>query len=117
MTALSKATIVPFAEIQAVADRIATVFCPRRIWLFGSYAYGTPTPDSDVDLLVVMQTDLSGAEQAAAIREAVNFTFPTDLLVRTPDQIEQRLAIGDPFIHEIVTKGVLLYEADHARVD
>lgn len=117
MTASSSATVVPLAEIQAAANRIAAIFHPSRIWLFGSYAYGAPTPDSDVDLLVVMHTNLTGAEQAAAIRDAVSFSFPTDLLVRTPSQIAQRLAIGDPFIGEVVTKGVLLYEADHSRVD
>ena len=96
--------------IQQVVDEIAQRFHPQMVVLFGSYAYGTPTQDSDVDLLVTMETRLSNVQQAVEIRKAINFPFPTDLLVRTPQQLEERLAIGDVFFQEIMTKGVRLYE-------
>lgn len=105
------------AEIQKVVREIAEKFRPRRVILFGSYAYGTPGPDSDVDLLIEMETPLRGVEQAVAIRQAVDFPFPTDLLIRTPQQIAERVRIGDPFFLEILSRGKVLYEADHERMD
>jgi predicted nucleotidyltransferase len=99
--------------LQALAKDIVRKFRPQRIILFGSYAYGQPTRESDVDLLVIMQTTLRPIEQAVAIRQAVDAPFPMDLLVRTPEQIERRLSLGDYFFKEIVSRGRVLYEADH----
>ena len=73
-------------------------FHPQQVVLFGSYAYGTPTPDSDVDLLVVMETPLRHVEQAVEIRQAVDSPFPVDVLVRTPQHIAERGALGDVFL-------------------
>ena len=70
-----------------------------------------------VILLVTMETPLPNVEQAVAIRRAVDIPFPTDLLVRTPQQIAERLALGDVLLREVVAKGIVLYEADHLRVD
>ena len=109
-------TLPTFPEIQQVVQRIVARFRPQKVILFGSYAGGKPTADSDVDLLVTMETPLRSVEQAVAIRKAVDFPFPTDLLVRTPGQIAERLALGDVFIREVVMKGVVLYEAADARV-
>ena len=108
--------MVSLSDIQSVASQIAREFHPEKILLFGSYAYGKPTPDSDVDLLVSMRTSLRPAEQAARIRKAIDFPFPVDLLVRTPEQIEQRLAMGDGFIRDVTCRGKALYEADHKRM-
>lgn len=102
------------ADIQRVIRQIVGRFHPRKVLLFGSYAYGEPTADSDVDLLVEMETPLRNVEQAVEIRKAVDFPFPTDLLVRTPQQIVERLAMGDVFLREVVNKGVVLHEADDA---
>jgi predicted nucleotidyltransferase len=84
--------------------------------LFGSYAYGQPDADSDVDLLVMMDTPLRNVQQAAEIRKAVQFPFAVDLLVRTPQQLAERLRMGDAFFQEIISRGLSLYEANHARV-
>lgn len=102
--------------IREYAWRIARAFRPERILLFGSYAYGDPTVDSDVDLLVIMNTSLRPVDQAVSIREAAPPPFPLDLLVRTPSQVAERLALGDRFIHEIVDRGIVLYDAAHAGV-
>ncbi|MBC7228098.1 MAG: nucleotidyltransferase domain-containing protein [Thermoflexales bacterium] len=104
-------------EIQQLVQEIVRKFQPRRVILFGSYAYGAPDLDSDVDLLIEMETPLRGVEQAVAIRQAVDFPFPTDLLVRTPQQIAERVQMGDPFFLEILSQGKVLYEADYERVD
>jgi len=109
-------TLPTLAEIQRVVQQIAAQFQPQQVILFGSYAGGTPTADSDVDLLVTMETPLPNVEQAVAIRRAVTIPFPTDLLVRTPQQIAERLALGDGFIREVLTKGIVLYETADAGV-
>jgi predicted nucleotidyltransferase len=110
-------TPATLTDIEQVVQRIVEQFQPRRVFLFGSYAYGEPTFDSDVDLLIEMETPLRNVEQAVEIRRAVDFPFPTDLLVRTPQQIAERLAMGDVFLREVVKKGIVLYEADDAGMD
>ncbi len=100
------------AKIRSFCNAVAKQFRPRKIILFGSYAYGSPTEDSDVDLLVVMdRTRHRGERMSLRIRHAVSASFPLDLLVRTPSFIYQRMAWGDPFTQEILTKGKVLYEA------
>ncbi len=84
-------TAITLSDIQDVVDQIVDRFHPDKIWLFGSFAHGTPTSDSDVDLLVAMDTALRNVQQAVEIRQAVDFPFPVDLLVRTPKQIAPRL--------------------------
>jgi predicted nucleotidyltransferase len=106
---------VPRAAIEALARDIAARFRPDRIILFGSYAYGKPTPDSDVDLLVVMPAK-NETTQAARVRVAVDCDFPLDLLVRTPATLRWRLKEGDCFLREVVTRGIVLYEKADRRV-
>lgn len=104
------------ARIAALTLEIARQFHPQKILLFGSYAYGKPTPDSDVDLLVIMETRLSTLRQAAEIAQAVGHPFPLDILVRTPKQVQERTASGDFFLREVLAKGKLLYEATDERM-
>jgi predicted nucleotidyltransferase len=107
---------VTMRAIQRYALRIAERFRPAKIILFGSYAFGQPNVDSDVDILVVMPAR-NQLDQAAKIRLALPAPFAMDLIVRTPQRLQQRLALGDSFITEIVAKGKLLYEENHRRVD
>lgn len=103
-------------QIRLVCDAIVHEFHPEKIVLFGSYAYGRPRPDSDVDLLVMMPFEGSPFRQAAVILGHVVRTvgvLPLDLLVRTPDQVRERLQIGDGFIREISERGKVMYEANH----
>ncbi len=88
---------------------------PEKIVLFGSYAYGMPTPDSDVDLLVVMQTEVASPTQRylRVSRLLRPRPFPVDILVKTPDEITQGLKSGDFFLKEILARGQVLYERDH----
>ena len=102
---------ITLVSIREAVEEIVQNFHPRSIFLFGSYAYGTPTSDSDVDLMISMETSLRNIDQAAKIRQLIHFNFPLDLLVRTPQQLKERLAMGDPFIEEIVYRGKILYEA------
>ncbi len=98
-------------QLQEVVQRIKRACDPQRILLFGSHAYGKPMPDSDVDLLVVMESNERAAARSAAIARALlDIPFPMDILVRTPDEIHYRLEIGDYFIREILERGEVLYE-------
>ena len=101
-------------ELPAAVQRIAQALQPEKIILFGSYAYGTPTPDSDVDLLVIMKTMASQVERSLAVARLPRpRVFPVDILVRTPDEIERALRSGDFFIQEILSRGRVLYERDN----
>ncbi len=102
------------AHIKNLCKQIVDSFRPHKVILFGSYAYGVPTPDSDIDLLVVMQFDGRVHEQAVKIRRDLNSTLPIDLLVRTPEQVRERVEMEDFFMREIVEQGKVLYEADDA---
>ncbi len=103
-------------KIRRYARQVAERFRPRTIVLFGSYAYGQPTEDSDVDLLVVMPHRGSWCDQSIRIGTEVPAAFPIDLIVRSPKVLRERMAMGDFFLREIVGKGKVLYDADHARV-
>jgi uncharacterized protein len=102
--------------IRAFVDQLVRRFRPGKVILFGSYAYGQPTPDSDVDLMVIMPLRGCGARQATRIRLACPRSFPVDLIVRTPAQVRQRLRMGDAFFREVTSKGVVLHEARRSRV-
>ncbi len=101
------------AYIKKICRRIAEEFKPEKIILFGSQAYGKPKPDSDVDLLVLMQFEGSYFRKAHEIRMRLGLSLPIDLLVNTPEQLQYRLEIGDRFMREIVERGKVMYEANH----
>ena len=101
------------AQIQRVSDEIADKFHPDKIILFGSYAYGTPTEDSDVDLLVVLPFEGRKAKKATEIRSAVYAGFAMDLIPITPEKLQHRIEIEDFFLREVVEKGRVLYEVGH----
>jgi predicted nucleotidyltransferase len=97
-------------RIRALSEQIAREFHPDRIILFGSYAYGTPRPDSDVDLLVILPFEGKPFRQSLAILNRVNPPFPVDLLARRPDDTARRFAEGDPLIREALSRGRILYD-------
>ena len=102
----------PRARIEEFAQRIAREFHPERIILFGSHARGNAGADSDVDLLVIMPTDgKTRYEQAFEIRQNVTADFPLDLLVRSPEEVQERLGMNDWFVHDIMREGITLYAA------
>ena len=100
-------------QIRDLCEQIAREFNPEKIILFGSHAHGRPRWDSDVDLLVIMPFTGRPAEQASKIRSRIQTPVALDLLVRTPHQISDRLALGDFFISEIMERGKTIYEAHH----
>ena len=106
---------IPLAAIRRFARQIAERFHPEKIILFGSYAYGKPHAESDVDLLVIMPA-YDVVNQAIRISLAFERPFSFDLIVRTPKQIERGLKDNDWFLREIVEKGKVLYEAPGGKV-
>ena len=100
-------------DIQAITDDIVREFTPLQVILFGSYAYGTPTEDSDVDLLVVMDVPKSEfRSKATEIRQRIPDRFRLDLLVRSPEEIAYRVSYNDWFLREITEKGDFLFGSD-----
>ena len=100
--------------ISVFANQIAKQFNPEKIILFGSYAYGNPTEDSDVDILVIMPFNGRNPEKATEIWMATKPKFPIDIMVRKPEELKKRIKMGDFFLREVVEKGKVLYESTHA---
>jgi uncharacterized protein len=97
--------------IQEFADQIAARFSPERVILFGSHARNEEGPDSDVDILVVLDHNTDNIEKAVEIRIALDAAFPLDLFVRRPKDIDERLKMRDYFIREIFEQGKTLYDS------
>lgn len=106
---------IPMRLVRWFARQVAERFHPEKIILFGSYAYGTPHADSDVDILVVLPAR-NQTDQAVRISLAIDPPFPLDIIVRTPKNMKWRLAEGDSFLREVVSKGKVLYEKADAGV-
>lgn len=103
-------TMIDMEKILQTSKAIFDEFKPDKIILFGSYTYGKPQNDSDVDLLVVLPYEGSSFRKTWEILNKIQPKFAIDLLVRTPVEIEQRLAWNDFFIREIIEKGKVIYE-------
>ena len=108
--------MIEMDQIQALSEQIVEQFQPDRIILFGSYAYGTPNEDSDVDLMVVMPFEGHPTTQTIKVLNQINAEFPLDLLVRTDEFITERLRLGDFFMMDIIEAGRVMYEAADARM-
>jgi uncharacterized protein len=99
-------------SIQKIIDVIIQKFDPEKVILFGSYAWGKPEKDSDVDLLIVKDDPKKNTREMAVDLERIlsQRDIPLDLLVYKPNQMEDRIKINDPFIVKIYRDGKVLYE-------
>ena len=109
--------MIAIKDIREYARAIVRKFNPERVVLFGSYAEGHPTDDSDVDILVVMPHNGRDVEQAFEIRRTIPRTFPLDLVVRTPEGLQHRLRQNDTFLTSIWRTGKTLYERGTEGMD
>jgi predicted nucleotidyltransferase len=100
-------------KIKEIADKIAREFKPEKIILFGSFAWGTPTEDSDIDLLVVKETEEQRIERAKKIRRSLHdSSMPMDILVYTPRELQEKISVDrNLFLEDVVNNGVVLYVA------
>ncbi len=102
------------AQIDKIVRQVVDAYQPEKVILFGSYAYGEPDADSDLDLLIIKRTSERFIDRWMSVRQIVSdpdSSVPFEPIVLTPEELEERLAIGDQFIEEIVTKGEILYAA------
>jgi len=100
------------ADVQRLVDKIARLFRPEKIVLFGSYARDEAGPDSDVDLLVVMAHEGHPARKAAEITAQVHpGSFALDLIVRSPETLQKRAQMNDWFLREALREGRVMYAA------
>lgn len=101
----------PIAEtLPPAIEKLIREVNPEKIILFGSYAYGNPTPDSDVDLLVVWDTEKPRRERIVTVSLLLYpRLFPLDIIVKTPGELEEE-APHNFFLREILSKGRVLYE-------
>ena len=102
------------AIIQAILKELVDKYRPEKVILFGSYAYGNPSPDSDLDVLVIKSTRESFIDRCTAVRRILsdpNRLIPMDILVLTPEELAERLSLGDQFLQKIVDDGRILHAA------
>ncbi len=98
--------------ILKIVEKIIREYHPKKIILFGSYAYGEQTDDSDVDLLIIKNTDKRPIDRWVEVKRLLRDTtraLPVSPLVYTEKEIEERTAIKDFFVEEIFKKGEVLY--------
>jgi uncharacterized protein len=101
-------------EIEEFSRSLVREFRPRKIILFGSYARGTATQDSDVDLFIILPFKGKPVFKSVEIRLKLRPPFPMDLIVRTPEKVQERLAMGDTFVQEVLEQGKILYDVDRS---
>lgn len=102
--------MVRMEEIRELGKRIGREFMPERVILFGSYADGTATEDSDVDILVILPFMGKNLDKSVEILARTDPHFPADLLARRPEETQRRYKMGDPLIRHALDKGIVLYE-------
>lgn len=97
-------------EIKAVVKTIAENYKPDKIYLFGSFAWGKPTYDSDVDLFIIKEASERRFDRQLKVRMMLSGKVPVDILVYNKKEIEERIGWGDLFIQKILTQGKLVYD-------
>ncbi len=100
--------------IRRMLEKLLAEYAPEKVVLFGSYAYGIPRAESDIDLLIIKETSERFLDRWVTVQRILTGThraLPVETLVLTPQEIQHRLAVGDQFITEILAKGKVLYAA------
>jgi predicted nucleotidyltransferase len=98
--------------IQNILNKLVAEYAPQKVILFGSYASGDAKPDSDLDLLIIKNTTDRLIDRWTKVRRILSDPerkFPLETLVLTPQEVSNRLAMGDQFIAEVLEKGKVLY--------
>ena len=97
--------------INTISKRLVENLDVIKVILFGSYVSGNPTKDSDLDLLIIINTKVKGIKRYAMVSELLEpRKIPMDIIVKTPEELEDRTKIFDPFIRNILKTGKILYE-------
>ncbi len=103
--------MVTQSQIQQLVNEIAEGYKPEKIYLFGSYANGTPTKDSDIDLFIVKDTKERWIERRMSVRKTIKeYIAPTDIIVYTPTEVEAAMSMFYNIGKMAVQTGKLVYE-------
>jgi predicted nucleotidyltransferase len=99
------------SKINEVVNKIASNFNPEKIFLFGSYASGSPDYDSDLDLLIIQHSELPRHRRVFEIRKSlIGIRIPIDIIVYTPEEFEIEKEVKFSFINNAIKESKLLYE-------
>jgi predicted nucleotidyltransferase len=99
-------------QIAEITKKIVDHFQPEKIILFGSYAYGKPSRDSDLDLLIIKDSEVPAYVQNRKIRKLVtDFKTPVDIIVKTPYEFELYKDIVGTIVYPAYKFGKVLYDA------
>lgn len=97
-------------EVERITAQIIEKYNPEKIILFGSAVRGEFSLDSDVDFLIIKKdTPLYGADRIRELSRLIERNVPVDFLIYRPEELDNRLKMGDPFLKSIVKEGKLLY--------
>ncbi len=98
-------------KISEIVNKIAVGYNPDKIILFGSYASGNPNENSDLDLFVIKDTDLPRPQRTVQVRKMLyGSMIPIDLIVYTPQEINESKGNRFSFVYEVLNTGKALYE-------
>ena len=99
-------------RIREVTDRIVAALAPIRVVLFGSYAWGEPDSDSDLDLYVIVPDQSEPAYRLVrrAYHALHGVNIPVDVVVRTRTEAERNAGVASSFDREVLSRGVVLYD-------
>lgn len=98
----------------SIVEKLKTAYKPEKVILFGSYAYGSPDSDSDIDFLIIKDTHDRPIDRRVTVRSLVSDPsrrIPLEVIVLNPEEVQDRLEIGDQFLKEILENGEVLYAA------
>ena len=99
-------------EIQNIIEQLVHLYKPDKIILFGSLTKGEFNQGTDIDLFII-KSDVPelGVDRIRQLDALIKYRLATDFIVYRPNELEQRLKLGDPFIKSILEKGKVLYDA------
>lgn len=101
---------IGLSRIEYLVEQLSRSYAPEKIILFGSLAAGTPTHGSDIDLLIIKETDKNPWQRMREVNQLVDHSVPIDLLVYTPEELQVRIAMHDFFVLDILEHGKVMYE-------
>lgn len=97
-------------KIRHIVDQLIVHYQPEKVILFGSAARGDATQDSDLDFFIIKKNvPHFGRDRYYELADSITYSHASDFLIYTPEEVQKRLMLGDPFIQEIMEEGVVLY--------
>lgn len=99
-------------EIKHIVEQLIKLYKPQKIILFGSLANGKLNEGTDIDLFIIKDdVPMFGVDRIRQLDMMIQYRLATDFIVYKPEEVEQRLRLGDPFIKGIFQEGKVLYDA------